>query len=136
MGPMGSAICARVPPRHSHRALIQSAFSGARNWKTPLTPSPMPVRTLARLFRQLPASGCPPFIVELFAAGFYRPVAEEVSSPVVVVTDHKLPTLAHVNRTFDSCSRLPIYAGYGPVPVGGFVLILENAPSLMHAASP
>ncbi len=96
----------------------------------------MPVRTLARLFRSLPASRCRPFIVELFTAGFYRPVAEEVYSPDVVVTDDMLPTLAHVSRTFDSCSRLPIYAGCGPAPVGGFVLILENAPTLMHAASP
>jgi hypothetical protein len=78
-GPL--AVCAEVPLCHTFRWAFAARFQGS-NTEATLTVQPRLFAVRHRLHVQLPASGYPPFIVELFTAALIAVPETVCSGPV------------------------------------------------------
>ena len=91
-------VCPRLPPWHSFRPLLSDFWE--QNLEAPPYPSGKVFLTRfgtvsAYAYRQGPYA---PFMVELFATGFFSPAPSIVICPVACVTARRLPTAAKVER--------------------------------------
>ena len=95
-------VCAPLPRGHSFHPDGQDDFCGSKP-EASAYPSSECFPDLAPASNNSYQQGlAAPFIVELFAAGFYRPVPGDGLSPVPLVTQGKLPTLDNVARTCEA----------------------------------
>lgn len=102
-----------------------SAISGERREKRPLTRRCRLFAVRHRLRQSLPASGFPPFMVELFTVGsFARTPAPSRAGPCR--RRQRAPHAGQVERTLRDFHPIVPQSGCGPNPPGGIFTLLDD----------